>query len=100
LELVYALLNPVFIVFFLLAAVHRTTHVVTDDSINDCIARWLRNSTDRKGGRKQRRIERAATVKDGQNGDNAADKETKDSTGSAEVLNSNSEGSPTRSASQ
>ena len=41
---------------FILGAVHKTPRdsPTTDDRINDFISKWLRNSTDRKGGRKLR----------------------------------------------
>jgi len=47
--------------FFCLEAVHKTPrdNVTTDEVINDCIAKWFRNSVDRKGGRADRALKTA-----------------------------------------
>jgi hypothetical protein len=67
-------------------AVHATIHSkqVTDKEINDCMARWLRNSTDRNGGRKLR-----VPIKSRQNndGNTTPDKEPSNTEGSQEISN-------------
>jgi hypothetical protein len=47
-----------------LDAVHRTPRdaPTTDLVINDCIAKWFRNSIDRKGGRNERRQKQIAAA--------------------------------------
>jgi hypothetical protein len=70
-------------------AVHNSPHIkdVTDDKINDCIARWFRNSTDRKGGRKQRRSE--IPLGKGDDGNSSKNEEEANRQGSNESIAGN-----------